>query len=202
VKAIIFDVDGTLIESMAVDTELYFAAVNEVLGPVRIRKNLSDYDNVSDSGILAQILADNGMAPDTAAADATRSVFVESVARHIESAGPFPAIDGALQFFEEARKADNIRVAVATGGWRKSALLKLSSAGFDVDGLPLATSDDSPSRVGIMQCALAGIGENVTAVTYYGDAEWDKRACQRLGWNFVAVGPDLGGIESYAGMEP
>jgi beta-phosphoglucomutase-like phosphatase (HAD superfamily) len=202
VKAIIFDVDGTLIESMAVDTELYFAAVNEVLGPVRIRKNLSDYDNVSDSGILAQILADNGMASDTAAADATRSVFVESVARHIESAGPFPAIDGALQFFEEARKADNIRVAVATGGWRKSALLKLSSAGFDVDGLPLATSDDSPSRVGIMQCALAGIGENVTAVTYYGDAEWDKRACQRLGWNFVAVGPDLGGIESYAGMEP
>ncbi|MEJ2129402.1 MAG: HAD family hydrolase [Woeseiaceae bacterium] len=201
-KAIIFDVDGTLIESMAVDTELYFAAVNEVLGPVRIRKNLSDYDNVSDSGILAQILADNGMASDTAAADATRSVFVESVARHIESAGPFPAIDGALQFFEEARKADNIRVAVATGGWRKSALLKLSSAGFDVDGLPLATSDDSPSRVGIMQCALAGIGENVTAVTYYGDAEWDKRACQRLGWNFVAVGPDLGGIESYAGMEP
>lgn len=201
-KAIIFDIDGTLIESMAVDTELYFAAVNEVLGPVRIRDRLNDYDHVSDSGILAQILDDNGMGSDTAAADATKAVFVESVARHIETAGPFPAIDGALQFFEKARNADDARVAVATGGWRPSALLKLESAGFDIDGLPLATSDDSPSRVGIMQCALAGIGEDVTTVTYYGDAAWDQQACDILGWTFVAVGPDLGGIESYVGLEP
>jgi phosphoglycolate phosphatase-like HAD superfamily hydrolase len=201
-KAIIFDVDGTLIESMAVDTELYFAAVNQVLGPVRIREKLGDYDNVSDSGILAQILDDNGIPSDTPAADATKAVFVESVARHIESVGPFPAIDGALQFFEKARNADDVRVAVATGGWRKSALLKLESAGFDIDGLPLATSDDSPSRIGIMQHALAGIGKEITTVTYYGDAAWDEQACDSLGWTFVAVGPGLGGIESYAGMEP
>jgi hypothetical protein len=33
-----------------------------------------------------------------------------------------------------------------------------------------------------------------------GDAEWDQRACASLGWNFVAVGPELGGIETYTGV--
>ena len=33
------------------------------------------------------------------------------------------------------------------------------------------------------------------------DAEWDRRACQILDWDFVAVGPDLGGIMSFSEFE-
>lgn len=200
-KAILFDIDGTLIESMAVDTELYFASVEDVLGPVRIRDKLSDYDHVTDSGILAQLFDDNGYRFDANLAAAVRAVFVDSVRKHIETAGPFPAIEGAVDFFREARAADDARVAIATGGWRGSARLKLASAGFEIDGIPLVTCDDAPSRIGIMRTALARIGNEFDSVTYYGDAEWDRRACRSLGWNFVAVGPGLGGIESYAGID-
>ena len=38
-------------------------------------------------------------------------------------------------------------------------------------------------------------------VTYVGDGEWDQRACKELGWQFVAVGPRLGGIESFTDIQ-
>ena len=199
-QAILFDIDGTLIESMAVDTELYFSSIIEVLGPVRIRGRLGDYEHVTDSGILKQVLDDNGRAPDDAVAAAVKSVFVEKVAKHIETEGSFRTIDGAIEFVARVRASDDREVAIATGGWRESALLKLESAGFDVDGIPLASGDDSPSRTEIMRTALARIGDDFESVTYFGDAGWDERACRSLGWNFVAVGPGLGGIETYTGL--
>lgn len=200
-KAFIFDIDGTLVESMAVDTELYFSAIRAVLGPVRIRGDLHSYKHVTDNGILLQLVEDNGVPFDDAAAAAIQARFVDSLEAHIRSSGPFPKIDGAIQFFDKSRDADDTRVAIATGGWRKSAQLKLESAGFDIDGVPLVTSDDSPSRVDIMRCALASIGSDFESVTYFGDAVWDQRACHELGWNFVAVGPGLGGITSFADLE-
>ena len=93
------------------------------------------------------------------------------------------------------------RIAIATGCWRESALLKLESAGFGIDGIPVVTGDDSPVRVEIMRSALNKTGGDVQSVTYFGDAEWDQRACRELGWNFVAVGPDLGGITTYVDVD-
>ena len=199
-KAIIFDIDGTLVESAAADTELYLSAIRDVLGPVRIRGSLGDYDHVTDSGILSQIFFDNDLPADADVAKLVKSAFVDGLRGHLDTIGSFPAIDGAIQFVDAARNSDDTAVAIATGGWRESAMLKLDTAGFDVHGIPLVTSDDSLSRVEIMQTALIRTGANVGAVTYFGDAEWDRRACATLGWDFVAVGPDLGGIRSYADL--
>lgn len=187
---------------MSVDTDLYFSAVRQVLGHVEVRRDLQDYEHVTDSGILAQLLEDNGRDYDSDVVSRIQAIFVDSIQQHINTSGPFPAIDGALQFFERALSANNTGVAIATGGWRRSAALKLASAGFPVDGIPLVTADDSHSRIEIMRTALAGIGRRCESITYYGDAEWDLRACDALGWNFVAVGAGLDGIRSYIGVEP
>ena len=48
-----------------------------------------------------------------------------------------------------------------------------------------------------MQVALDSIGENCQSVTYFGDALWDQRACEALGWNFQPVGPGLNGLLSF-----
>jgi beta-phosphoglucomutase-like phosphatase (HAD superfamily) len=200
VKSIILDIDGTLIDSMGVDSKLYFSSIERVLGPVSLH-DLNDYDHVTDSGILGQILEENGFSDKGQLIASVKALFMEGLNSHIEDMGSFPVIDGAVQFVERIQRSTDISIAIATGGWRESALLKLQTAGFNIEGIPLATSDDSTSRVEIMRSALQMTGNDAGGVTYFGDAEWDKRACEVLGWNFVAVGPRLGGIESFSSVQ-
>ena len=195
--AVVFDIDGTLLQSASVDDALYQEAVRAVLGGVRFRASLPDDSHVSDSGILQQIFADNDSAHELARVDAIKAHFVDALRSHISASGPFPEVPGALDMLRQFRDSSDHAVAYATGGWRASAMLKLDSAGFGEFGFPLASSDDAHDRAEIMQIALAGIGRNFDSVTYYGDGPWDREASFRLGWNFVAVGPALGGLESY-----
>jgi len=192
-------VDGTLVESMAIDSRLYFSSITAVLGPVEFRDNLNDYDNVTDNGIISQLADDNNLHLESNAIHSIRTLFVGGLVEHIQAVGPFPTIHGATQIIDRLGRSADYCVAIATGGWRKSALLKLESSGFHLEGVPIVSCDESPSRTEIMSIALARLGSNFESVTYFGDADWDRRACQALGWDFVAVGPDLGGIESYDG---
>ena len=196
-KAIILDIDGTLIESMAIDSDLYFSSISAVLGSVEIRENLNDYDHVTDSGIIAQVMEDNALPLGSGAIESIRNRFVASLTGHIETDGPFPEILGAARFINRLRDSKEHDVAIATGSWRRSALLKLETSELNVKGIPVFSCDDSPSRTEIMRIALSHLGNMYESVTYFGDAEWDRRACETLGWEFVPVGSGLGGIETY-----
>lgn len=198
--AVIFDIDGTLIDSSAGDDRIYREAVAEVLGDVQLRKGLGDYDPVTDSGILLQIFADNGLAIDRQVVEAVRSTFFDRLQAHLDVAGPFSELPGARAVIQRIAASERHRLAFATGSWRRSATMKLSSAGFDIGVAPLATSDDATARVDIMQIALSWIDEDCASVTYYGDGPWDERACQELNWSFQPVGPDLGGLETFDGL--
>jgi len=200
-KAVVFDVDGTLIESMTIDTDIFLSSISAILGPVEFRANLNDYDHVTDSGMIAQLLADNDLSGESSAIDLIRERYVASVSAHIESVGPYPVICGANQYIDRLRDSKEHKIAIATGGWRDSAILKLETSGIDVDGIPVASCDDSHSRAEIMHVALACLGDEFESITYFGDAEWDRRACQTLGWDFVPVGSDLGGIQSYDSVD-
>ena len=196
-KAIVLDIDGTLIESMNIDLDLYFSSISAVLGSVEIRENLNDYDHVTDSGIIMQVMEDNGLPQDSDAIGTIRNRFVASLAEHIETDGPFPEVPGAARFIDRLRDSKEHDVAIATGGWRLSALLKLETSKLNVNGIPVFTCDDSPSRTEIMRIALSQLGNVYESVTYFGDAEWDRRACETLGWEFIPVGSGLGGIKTY-----
>lgn len=195
--AVVFDIDGTLLQSAAVDDMLYRQAVETVLGNVRFRPSLADYTCVSDSGILQELLADNAIRQDAAIVEAVKSHFVAALRAHVAEFGPFAEIPGAANKLRELQDSPAHAVAFATGGWRASALLKLASAGLDAFGFPLASSDDAADRTEIMRIALAGLGTGFDSVTYYGDGPWDREASLQLGWDFVAVGPTLGGLDAY-----
>lgn len=182
------------------DDELYKDAVRSVIPDVQIRPTLSDYTYVSDSGILSQIMTDNSISDESKFVAAIKSTFVELLKAHIADHGPFPEIPGAKDMLTKLKSSPNHVVAIATGGWRKSALLKLDTGGFGEFTCPIATSDDAHDRKDIMRIALAQLGSTFSSVTYYGDGTWDRDASYALGWNFVPVGPALGGLESYIGL--
>lgn len=70
-----------------------------------------------------------------------------------------------------------------------TAILKLESAGIDVTGVPIASSNDHYERIEIMKAAEKRARICTTQpVTYFGDAAWDQKACDELGYSFVLVG--------------
>lgn len=201
--AVIFDIDGTLLDSSADDEVLYKRAIEDVFGEVRFRAELADYEHVTDEGILLEVLADNGIAADTAAIDAVKSRFVQSLDAFVAAQGPFAEIPGAQRFIARLGRSGEHAVAIATGSWRRSAELKLGAAGFAIEEVPLASSDDAVRRTDIMRHALhclslkAAPDATWRTITYYGDGVWDRAACAELGWTFRAVGPVLQGIGTF-----
>jgi FMN phosphatase YigB (HAD superfamily) len=201
-RAVLFDIDGTLLHSAAVDEALYCEAVRAVLGDVQLRPSLHEYEFVTDTGVLRQILDDNSIAGNERTLGEIRSVFVDLLRSHVREHGPFTEVPGASEMLRALQASPDCAVAMATGGWRQSAVFKLVSAGMHFEDIPLATSNDHHERTTIMEIALARLGSSFESVTYYGDGPWDRDACVRLGWKFVAVGPELGGLETYHGVDP
>ncbi len=196
-RAVIVDIDGTLLHSAEQDDRLYRIAVQEILGPVRFRRDLHAYQPVTDTGILMQILEDNRLELTDAVIADVKAEFCAGIAAHFEKHGPFEAVPGARSFLARLKDSATTDIAIATGGWRASAELKLVAAGFDTHGIPLVTSDDALERTEIMQIALDSLQGRYQPVVYYGDGRWDREASRRLGWQFRAVGPELQGIDTF-----
>lgn len=200
--AAIFDIDGTLLDSYAVDNLLYADAVRTVLGQVVIREAWHMYAHVTDTGVLADICGDNNLPYDAQVSTAVMTVFLQSLASRMEAHGPYREIPGALDYLRYLLAKPDVQVAYATGGWRKTAQHKLGSAGFPMDGIPLASANDHPDRAQIMLHALSQLEGPFDSVTYFGDGVWDMKCAAQLGWEFVAVGPKLGGIQDFAQVSP
>ncbi|HVS24240.1 MAG TPA: HAD family hydrolase, partial [Gammaproteobacteria bacterium] len=153
---VMFDIDGTLVDSMGFDTDLYVRAVRAELGDdVEIDETWRSYRNATDSGILDEILAQRGFGrPADEIRQRVQRRFVELVgaylARNSQSVREIP---GALALIETLLAMPGVRVAIASGGWAETALMKLRAAGFPIDRLAVATSSDARERTRIMQIA-------------------------------------------------
>lgn len=184
-RSVVFDIDGTLVQSFEFDELLYIEAVQEVT-QLEFDPDWSTFPHITDSGILKTFWEShtNTELPKNIH-KGVKLAFTHKIQAHISS-HPVKPVAGALDFFESLRLTPDISIAFATGGWRETAELKLNSAGFNISDLPLASSNDHHIRTEIMKAAVSDL--NTIKPVYLGDGEWDKRACEELGWPFIAVG--------------
>jgi len=187
---VIFDIDGTLVDTSGFEDRLYVQAVRHILGNVSIRSSWAQYQHVSDAGILAEICRDNAIAQ----ADVEQKVrqhFGELVATELSGANACSAVPGGVAAFNALRHS-GVHVGIATGGWGHTARMKLDTAGYSIADIAIATADDHHARVQIMQHCRAQIASSDTTV-YVGDGEWDMQASAALNWRFIGVGKRLAG---------
>jgi phosphoglycolate phosphatase-like HAD superfamily hydrolase len=200
---VMFDIDGTLVDSAGFDSALYIEAVQHVL-KVEIDSDWNTYEHVSDSGILAEVARrarrDGELEELTAR---VQQHFFGLVRGHLQHCpGTVREIVGAKRLVERLLELPNVRVGVATGGWEPSALLKLAHVGIGVERLGFASSSDARARTDIMRLAAerAMQGRAFTRATYFGDGAWDRRASEALGYDFIAVGKAVQHAVAYADL--
>jgi len=191
---VVFDVDGTLTNTNVVDGEYYWRAVCEVLGIAGEQPDWSDFRHVTDAGIAAELCIRNF----------GREVSGEEIdsigARLADLLEPALAIEdrvalqipGAAEILSILNNFSEFAVALATGGLRSSAELKLRYAGLPFTALPFASSTDAPSRAEILQIAAGRAAQKhakqFQSFTYIGDGLCDIRAARELGWRFIGIG--------------
>jgi phosphoglycolate phosphatase-like HAD superfamily hydrolase len=188
---VMFDIDGTLVDSTGFDGDRYAEAVRSVLG-VDVDTTWRSYRNVTDSGILEELLdADGSGRPREELRAAVKARFVAATRAHLaREPHVLREIAGARALLETLLRAPGVRVAIATGGWAETATLKLAAIGVDPATITLSTASDAIERTRIMQLAEGQAlgGEPASRRTYFGDGAWDQRASAALGYRFIAVG--------------
>lgn len=192
---VVFDIDGTLTETTAMDDAHWWAAVHAVL-PELDPAPAIEFAEYTDSAML-RTLCDELDGRDY---DAVRPRVLERFLERLRTAfesdpRSCAAVPGATAVFAAVRRA-GWAAAIATGGWRESAELKLEWAGIPRTGVPLATSSEAPRRADLIRrAATEAFGGPHASWVYIGDGAWDVRACRELGIPFVgrAANPEAAG---------
>lgn len=189
---VIFDVDGTLCDTSSVDDECFCATAATLLGVPLGSASWEGSPHVTDSGILEWLWTSHrGRSPAPREVEEFIARFEAALTHELQRAPErFVAIAGALPLLSHLEE-QGWSFAVATGGWGRTARLKLQAAGLPVASL-LASADDSHDRCEIFRLAEtranARAGAPLDRTVLVGDGAWDVRVAAQLGWPMVGVG--------------
>ncbi len=192
-KLAVFDVDGTLVQSYKLEGECFVAAFRDAFGIADIDTDWARYDHVTDPGIAAQIIRERrGREPGADELVRLQSAFQVRLAEAAGRADAFAPVPGAAGLLTALRARPGWTLALATGGWRNAALLKIGRAGLELDDLPAAHGEDGPSRHAIVTDAIArakrhaGV-EDFAGIVCIGDGVWDVSTAADLGLPCIGI---------------
>jgi phosphoglycolate phosphatase-like HAD superfamily hydrolase len=217
VRLAIFDIDGTLTATNAVDDHCFVQAVAQTLKLDPRVLDWSSAPHITDSGLLSwscQVHCHRPIRPDEI--DTTLHCFHGLLQEQLAlNPAQFAAIPGVPHILQSVHSA-GWHVAIATGGWSLTAKLKLAAIGLDSDDFVLVSASDAMTRHEILrlarQKAEAQIGGGFRRLVSIGDGLWDVSTAAALCWPFVGIGsgkhadrlreagatsilPDLGDLE-------
>jgi phosphoglycolate phosphatase-like HAD superfamily hydrolase len=207
---VIFDIDGTLTDTMNLDDELYVNALKNTLDIDLTQNEWDHFKKIStgtDSGITREIFNKKlDYNWDQKASSFLKSSFLDSLANlFLKKPYLFKEILGAKDFINGLANYEGIKVGIATGSWKDSGIIKLNSIDINYKDFPFGHSDLYSERKDIIDHVIHdshskfGIS-NFSKITYIGDGIWDMVAAQELGINFIGVDSKNTGLLSNLGV--
>lgn len=187
-KLIIFDIDGTLIDSVSGYHEVIIKAMTD-LGIKEIDPNFNALRHHTDSYAL-KYNYENFFKRELPLE--LLDQFESLIVKYLKQEPKTIAINGVNEVLSQLRNSE-YAIAFATGSLPESAILKMNEAGLAMEVAVLSTSKTSFSREGFVTEAIEKAKSfykviNFEKVISVGDGIWDLKAAQSLNLEFIGIG--------------
>lgn len=186
--AVIFDVDGVLLELTQAEEDAFFLPFERRYGLTGLSRDWDNYAIRNDVDIVEEILAHNGLA--ASARDAVLGDYVEILGRGIDEGSLSPVIiPGARQLLDSL--APRAALGIATANMVAAARLRLEATGLwnAVARHPFG-ADGGGHKRHILARAIAATGLPKHRIVYVGDNRNDVEAGLANGVHFIGFSRD------------
>lgn len=193
-KLVLFDIDGTLLDSNGAGRRAMIAALGRVFGTPGPIESYSMAGKV-DTEIVAELMSAAGLPKDVIKSSTPEyfAAYVEELERRIGEHNVRP-LPGAVDLLHNLHRHPDVALGILTGNMTQGAMIKLRYAGLAdyFDGLG-AFGDDAHSRLALpaiaVQRARATFGRHYAGknVVIVGDTPADIECGRALGVRSIAV---------------
>jgi HAD superfamily hydrolase (TIGR01509 family) len=187
-RAVVWDMDGTLVDSSTAVPDAYIGAIARIGGPVLTREAIiASYSLGPPQIMLGHLLGRRATAADV-------DEYLAQLRTTVSEARPYPGVAATLE-----RLRDRVGLGVFTGASRPGALILLEAAGLlrffrtVVGGDQVEHQKPAPDGV---RRACAELGVEPASAAYVGDSPSDLEAARKAG--ALAIGAAWGHLYSPA----
>lgn len=179
-RAVVWDMDGTLIDSTRVIPDAYITTIRRLGGPPPTREAVfAAYSLGPPAIILAHLLG-------RASTDADVEEYLACLRARAGAARPYPGIEATLEALRP-----RVELGVFTGANHASAMILLEAAGLAGHFAVVVGGDEvqrqKPAPDGVL-LACRALGVEPASAAYVGDSPLDLRAARDSGARAVAAG--------------
>ncbi|MBD0402483.1 HAD family hydrolase [Flammeovirga sp. EKP202] len=198
---IVFDIDGTLTDSVKVHINAFLIALKQ-LGVKEEGFNFKTYKHHTDSYISKVIYEEYVQKEFTSEVqEQFASILYSEINKH-----EIKEIKGASQLIQSLQKDENYGICYATGSIIQPAKLKLEVVGASYDPSQLVPSNDIYERENIVSKAIENAKEfyqveQFDKIYSIGDGLWDLKTAQNLELEFIGIGEENEAIMRENGMQ-
>jgi HAD superfamily hydrolase (TIGR01549 family) len=191
-KLIIFDIDGTLLYSNKIDSQCFADAYEKVYQSKFPTIDWSKFPHVTDDTIFKTVIQNHFQREATKEEmHDFQNEYVASIqVKREEQPHKFKEVPNARKTIEYLLEDENYEVGIATGGWRRPAMVKLNHVGIPTANLHMSFADGNPTREDIIK----GVFQQTNAekmsfekIVYVGDAAWDVSTTRNMDIPFIGV---------------
>jgi phosphoglycolate phosphatase-like HAD superfamily hydrolase len=191
-KLIIFDIEGTLLYSNKIDSQCFADTYEKVYHLKFPSIDWSKYPHVTDDTIFKTVIQNHFQR------DATKEEMHDFQNEYValiqtkrrEQPLEFKEVPNARKTIEHLLRSDVYEVGIATGGWRRPAMVKLNHVGIATSNLHMSFADGNPTREDIINAVFhqtKAKGISFEKVVYVGDAVWDVETTRNMNIPFIGV---------------
>ncbi len=188
---ILFDIDGTLLDSDSVDSRCFADSYAAVFGMPFPSIDWRQYPHVTDHVIFRTVFTRHfGRAATPEERQQFEDYYVAMLLdKRSTTPEQFREVPGAVACWTALHTDDRYVLGIATGGWRAPAQVKLAHVGIQPVPPYSAYADDMEQREHILAQAidLAKADHAISAVVYVGDAVWDVHATRNLQLPLIGI---------------